>query len=326
MEKHMKTAVVTGCSGQFGSYMSEFLIAKGYEVIGLVRRRSDDSIQRLESIKDHPNFSIQVVDVLDSGAMSRFLSRHKPHELYHAAAQSFVHLSWDEPYHTGLVTGLGVTNVLESVRNNSRNTKVWFAGSSEQFGRVLETPQKETTPFNPLSPYAAAKVYGYEMVKIYRESYGMFCCSSIMFNNESPRRGLQFVTRKISDAVARIKVHGGGRLALGNLEAKRDWSHTLDFVKAAWLMLQQDTPSDFVLSSGQTHSIKDFLEEAFSYVGLDWREHVVQDERFMRPNDVQLLLGDSTKAREILGWKPAYDFRSLVREMVDADLERVKRG
>lgn len=321
-----KVAVITGLSGQFGSYMAEFLLAKNYQVVGTARRRSDNSLERLpRAVIENPNFILETVDILDSGALNRLLDRWKPHELYHAAAQSFVHLSWDEPYHTSLTTGLGVTNVLEAVRQRSPETKMWFAGSSEQFGRVLETPQKETTPFNPLSPYAAAKVYAYHMVKLYRESYNLFVCSSIMFNNESPRRGLQFVTRKITDAVAKIKLSGGGKVYLGNLDAKRDWSHTLDFVEGAWLMLQQSIPDDYVLASGETHSIKEFLEIAFGVVELDWNEYVQVDDKFKRPNDVQLLLGDASKAKAKLGWEPKYPFDLLVKEMVLADLERHRK-
>lgn len=318
----IKKAIVTGATGQFGSYMIEFLLNKNYLVIGTVRRRSDDSLTRIEHLLKHDRLRIETIDILDSGALGRLLDKEKPDELYHAAAQSFVHLSWDEPYHTSLVTGLGTTNILEAIRHNSPDTKIWFAASSEQFGRVLEIPQRETTPFNPLSPYAAAKCYSYHMVKLYRESYNLFACSAIMFNNESPRRGLQFVTRKITDAVAKIKIAGGGSLSLGNLDARRDWSFTGDFVEAAWRMLQQNTADDFVLSSGETHSIKEFLEIAFSHVGLKWENYVSIDEKFKRPNDVQLLLGDSSKARKILGWKPTYTFEALIREMVDSDLER----
>ena len=318
-------AVVTGATGQFSSYMIPFLLKKGYRVIGTVRRNSTNCLHRIKSLLNHPDFQLETVDILDSGALYRCISENKPDELYHSAAQSFVKLSWDEPYNTSLITGLGVTNVLEAVRNGNYNTKVWFAASSEMFGKVIETPQSIKTPLNPSSPYAAAKCYGYHMVKIYRESYkDFYCCSSIMFNNESKNRGIEFVTRKITDGVARIKLGMDDSITLGNLDAQRDWSHTYDIVRGAWLQLQQDIPQDFVFSSNETHSIREFLSIAFARAGIDnWEKYIKQDERFMRPNDVNLLLGDSSEARKILGWSPIYSFKDLVHEMVDADIERL---
>lgn len=316
----MSKALILGVSGQFGSYMADLLLSKGYIVVGATRRRSEDKFERVEHLRKHPNFYLETIDILDSGVLRRKLYEEHFDEIYLAAAQSHVGLSWKEPYNTGLITGLGVTNVLDAVRDVSSWSRLWFAGSSEQFGRVLETPQNEKTPFNPLSPYAAAKVYGFNMVKIYRESFGLFCCSSIMFNSESPRRSSQFVTKKITEAVARIKYHKGGELKLGSLDTKRDWSHVKDTVRGAWLMLQQDMPNDFVFASGRTHTIKDFLRLAFGSVGLDWQDYVVQDEGLMRPNEVNLLLGDAEKAADVLGWRPEISFEELVKEMVSYDM------
>lgn len=322
----MKVAVVTGITGQDGSYLAELLLSKGYRVIGVSRRRSGGGDWRIEHLRNHENFILENGDVLDSGSLYRIIEKHGPDEFYNLAAQSFVGLSWQEPVHTGEVTALGVTRCLEAIRDVKRDTKFYQASSSEMFGKVVETPQRESTPFHPRSPYGVAKIYGHWITRNYRESYGMFACNGILFNHESPRRGLEFVTRKITDAAARIKVAGGGRLALGRLDPKRDWGHAKDYMEAAYLMLQQDAPDDYVVATGETHSIEEFLYETFSYLDLDWRDYVYQDEKFVRPAEVDLLVGDSTKAREMLGWKPAYDFRSLVREMVDADLERVKRG
>lgn len=321
-------AVVTGLTGQFSSYMVPYLLSKGYTVVGTTRRRSDDSSFRLtDEILKHPNFILETVDILDSGALNRLLSKWKPHEFYHAAAQSFVKLSWDEAYHTGLATGLSIVNVLEAIRQCSPDTKLWFAGSSEQFGRVLETPQSETTGFAPLSPYAASKCYAYHMVKIYRESFGLFACSAIMFNYESKNRGIQFVTRKVTDIAARIYLNGGvGELSMGNLEARRDWSHCSDMVNGAHLMLQNSIPTDYVLSSDVTYTVREFVDKAFKHVGLDYRNHVVYDEKYARPNDVDLLLGNSSKIRKELGWSPKYNLDMIVAEMVDADLERVRNA
>ncbi len=319
----MKTAMVTGSNGQLGSYFCELLLDKGYFVVATVRRRSDDSLERIRHLLDNPNLKLEVVDILDSGCLNRVVGAYKPSELYHAAAQSFVKLSWDEPYHTSLATALGTLNVLEAVRNSSPATKLWFAGSSEQFGRVQDPIQSEVTRFMPLSPYAVAKLYSYEMVRVYRESYNLFCCSSINFNSESPRRGIEFVTKKISDGVARVvKAGNSGTIKLGNIEARRDWSFAGDTVYAAWLMLQASEPRDYVVSSGETHSIKEFLELAFNEVGLDWKAHVEYDAAYSRPNDVQLLLGDSSKIRKELGWEPKVSFKQLVKDMVAADLIR----
>jgi GDPmannose 4,6-dehydratase len=323
VSQFMKTAAVFGSSGQFGSYAVDYLLALGYRVIACTRRRSDDSLKRLSLAIGHPNLVLETVDILDSGVLNRLLTKYQPDELYHAAAQSHVHLSWHEPYHTGFVTGLGTTNVLEAIRQSSPKTRMWFAGSSEQFGKVLETPQNERTSFNAQSPYAAAKCYAFDMVRIYRQSYGLFTCSSIMFNNESPRRSPQFVTKKITESVARIKLAGGGKVKLGNLCSQRDWGHTKDYVIGAHLMLQQDVPDDFVFATGRTHSIKDFLSLAFGAVGLNWEEHVEIDPALIRPAEVDLLLGDASKARDILGWEPKITFEQLVSEMVQSDMESV---
>jgi GDPmannose 4,6-dehydratase len=317
----MKTAIITGITGQDGSYLAEILLAKGYRVVGVTRRRSGGGDWRLEGLKDE-NFILENGDVLDSGSLYRLMEKYGPDEFYNLAAQSFVGASWQEPVHTGEVTGLGVTRCLEAIRDVKKDTKFYQASSSEMFGKVVETPQRESTPFHPRSPYGVAKVYGYWITRNYRESFGIFACNGILFNHESPRRGLEFVTRKITDAAAKIKVAGGGRLALGRLDPKRDWGHAKDYMEAAYLMLQQERPDDYVVATGETHSIEEFLQETFSYLDLDWRDYVYQDDRFVRPAEVDLLVGDSSKARKVLGWEPMYDFKSLVREMVEADLRR----
>lgn len=322
----MKSAIVTGVFGQDGSYLTEILLSNGFKVIGVNRRGSDRNAWRIQHFANNPNFIMEYADILDASRMYRLVRDYLPTHFFHLAANSFVGDSWNLPISTLQCNAIGSVNCLEAVRLAKDDCKFYNAASSEMFGKVLETPQSETTKFNVISPYAAAKELAFNMTRIYRDSYGMFTCNGILFNHESPRRSIEFVTRKITDAVARIYLNGGGQLRLGNLDARRDWGHAKDYCMAMYLMMQHEKSDDYVVSMNETHSIKDFLEEAFTYVGLDWREHVTQDERFMRPNDVQLLLGDSTKAREVLGWKPAYDFRSLVREMVDADLERVKRG
>lgn len=317
-----KTAVITGVNGQDGSYLADILLEKGYRVVGVTRRRSVGGLDNVQHVQGNPNFILERGDITDSGSLHSIVDKWQPDEFYNLAAQSFVGLSWKEPYHTGQVTGLGVLNCLEALRHVKPDTKFYQASSSEMFGKVRETPQRESTPFHPRSPYGVAKVYGYWITTNYRESYGMFACNGILFNHESPRRGLEFVTRKITDAAARIKHNGGGRLGLGNLDSRRDWGHARDYMEAAWLMLQQDTPDDYVVATGKAHSIRDLLDAAFEAVDLNWEDYVYVDERFVRPAEVDLLLGDSTKAREQLGWQPKYDFRALVEEMVKSDLER----
>jgi GDPmannose 4,6-dehydratase len=321
----LKTAIITGVNGQDGSYLADILLEKGYCVVGVTRRRSSGGLDNIQHVLDHPSFHLERGDITDAGSLQRIVEKWRPDEFYNLAAQSFVGLSWKEPYHTSQVTGIGVLNCLEVLRQVKPDTRFYQASSSEMFGKVRETPQKETTPFHPRSPYGVAKVYGYWITRNYRESYNMFACNGVLFNHESERRGLEFVTRKITDAAARIKLAGGGTLGLGNLDSRRDWGHARDYMEAAHLMLQSDNPDDFVIATGVTHSIKDLLEEAFGYLGLDWRDHVYTDERFVRPAEVDLLLGDATKAREKLGWTPKYDFQSLVRVMVDADLDRVQK-
>lgn len=318
-----KVAVITGVNGQDGSYLSEILLEKGYRVIGVSRRRSsggNDNIAHLLGKNDR--FVFERGDITDSGSLYDIVERWQPDEFYNLAAQSFVGLSWKEPYHTGQVTALGVLNCLEALRHVKPDTKFYQASSSEMFGKVCETPQTELTKFHPRSPYGVAKVYGYWITKNYRESHGMFATNGILFNHESPRRGLEFVTRKITDAVARIKKAGGGKLGLGNLDSKRDWGHARDYMEAAHLMLQQDEPDDFVIATGKANSIEDLLTAAFGYVDLDWRDYVFTDERFVRPAEVDILLGDSTKARTILGWEPKYNFKALINDMVAADIAR----
>lgn len=318
----MPTAIITGCNGQDGSYLSEILLDKGYEVVGLTRRRAVGGFDNIQHLLDNENFHLEQADITDSGSLHRVVEKWAPDEFYNLAAQSFVGLSWKEPYHTGLVTGLGVLNCLEALRLVKPDTKFYQASSSEMFGKVRETPQTELTPFHPRSPYGVAKVYGYWITRNYRESYGMFATNGILFNHESPRRGLEFVTRKITDAAARIKLAGGGRLGLGNLASRRDWGHAKDYMRAAHMMLQHDTPDDFVIATGESHSIEDLLAAAFGVVNLDWQDYVYVDERFYRPAEVDILMGDYQKAFKELGWRPEYDFKALVKEMVEEDLKR----
>jgi len=319
----MTCAVITGCNGQDGSYLAEILLEKGYSVVGVSRRRSVGGFDNIQHILDNPMFTLEQGDITDSGSLIGIVEKWQPDEFYNLAAQSFVGRSWKEPRHTLDVTGGGVLNCLEALRHVKPDTKFYQASSSEMFGKVRETPQTEDTPFHPRSPYGVAKVYGYWITRNYRESYGMFACNGILFNHESPRRGLEFVTRKITDAAVRIKLSGGGRLGLGNLDSRRDWGHAQDYMEAAWLMLQQGEPNDYVVASGETHSIKEFLEATFGHLGLDWKDFVYTDEKFYRPAEVDILLGDATKAREILGWKPKYTFAKLVEEMVDSDYHKL---
>jgi len=314
-------ALITGITGQDGSYLAELLLEQGYEVFGMVRRSSTQTLDRIEHLRDR--LTLMQGDLLDQSSLAIILRDVRPREVYNLAAQSFVATSWNQPVLTGEFTALGVTRLLEAVRQVDPAIRFYQASSSEMFGRVRETPQTETTPFHPRSPYAVAKAYGHYIAVNYRESYGMFVCSGILFNHESPRRGLEFVTRKITDGVARIK-HGLAReLRLGNLDARRDWGFAGDYVEAMWRMLQQAQPDDYVVATGETHSVQAFCEVAFARAGLDWRAHVVVDPQFVRPAEVDMLLGDASKARTALGWKPRATFHDLVTMMVDADLARV---
>lgn len=318
-----KRALITGITGQDGSYLAEFLLSQGYEVIGMLRRSSTVGFERISHIQD----SIKLVsgDLLDEVSMLSILREHNPGEVYNLAAQSFVQTSWGQPVLTGETTALGVTRVLDAIRMVNPEIRYYQASSSEMFGKVQEVPQRETTPFYPRSPYGVAKVYGHWITVNYRESYNIFACSGILFNHESPRRGLEFVTRKISNGVARIKLGLDDHLALGNLEAKRDWGYAVDYVKAMWLMLQQETPEDFVIATGETHSVREFCELAFGAVDLDWEQHVKLDERFFRPAEVDLLVGDPSKAKQMLGWSSSTSFQDLVEMMVKSDVAILKR-
>lgn len=321
----MKSAVISGVTGQDGSILSDFLLEKGYKVIGISRRRSGGGDWRIKHLYKNPNFILEFGDVTDSGSLHRIIKSYMPDEYYNLAAQSFVGLSWREPYHTFLATAGGCLNSLETIHLIKPDCKFYQASSSEQFGKVREVPQNEKTPFYPRSPYGVAKVAAYWTTVNYRESYDMFACNGILFNHEGPRRGLEFVTRKITNATAQIKLSNGGVLRLGNLDSKRDWGSAKDFMGAAWLMLQQEKPDDYVISTGELHSIRDLLEISFSYVGLNWKDYVVQDPRFIRPAEVDLLLGDSSKAQNILNWKPQTTFKQMIEEMVDADLQRLSK-
>jgi GDPmannose 4,6-dehydratase len=311
-------ALITGITGQDGSYLAELLLSKGYEVVGMVRRSSTVNFERIAHLQDKIEFVSG--DLLDEVSIINILREHRPREVYNLAAQSFVQTSWGQPVFTGEVTALGVTRMLDAVRIVDPDIRFYQASSSEMFGKVLEVPQNEDTPFYPRSPYGVAKVYGHWITVNYRESYGLHASSGILFNHESPRRGLEFVTRKITHGVAQIKLGFAEGLTLGNLEAQRDWGFAGDYVEAMWLMLQQEAPGNYVVSTEETHSVREFCEIAFSHAGLDWEEHVVQDERFMRPAEVDLLVGDSTLARQTLGWKRKVGFADLVRMMVDADI------
>jgi len=313
-----KRALITGITGQDGSYLAELLLAKGYEVVGMLRRSSTVNFERIAHIQD--SVTLVAGDLLDEVSMINVLRTHRPSEVYNLAAQSFVQTSWSQPVLTGETTALGVTRVLDAIRIVDPEIRFYQASSSEMFGKVQESPQTETTHFYPRSPYGVAKVYGHWITVNYRESYGLHASSGICFNHESPRRGLEFVTRKVSHGVARIKAGLDQTLALGDLEPRRDWGYAPDYVRAMWLMLQQDEPGDYVVASGETHSVRDLCEAAFAHVGLDWSDHVVVDERFLRPAEVDLLVGDASKAKATLGWVPEVDFAGLVGMMVDADL------
>ncbi len=320
----MPTALITGITGQDGSYLAEFLLEKGYDVIGMVRRTSTINFHRIAHIQD--KVTLVPGDLGDEISLIHLLEEYRPSEVYNLAAQSFVQTSWNQPVFTGDVTALGVTRVLDAIRIVDPTIRFYQASSSEMFGKVVEVPQKETTPFYPRSPYGVAKVYGHWITINYRESYDMHATSGILFNHESPRRGLEFVTRKITNHVAQIKLGLIDELRLGNLDARRDWGFAGDYVKAMWLMLQQDTPDDYVVATGETHSVEEFLELAFGCVDLDWHDYVVQDERFMRPAEVDLLVGDPDKAGRKLGWEPEVSFAGLVKMMVDADIKLIQDG
>jgi GDPmannose 4,6-dehydratase len=317
-----KRALITGITGQDGSYLAELLLEKGYTVFGMVRRASRDNVERLEAIKDR--LELRQADLLDQLSLIRLIEESRPQEVYNLAAQSFVPTSWSQPVLTAEFTALGVTRILDAIRLIDPSIRFYQASSSEMFGKARETPQNERTPFHPRSPYGVAKVYGHAITVNYRESYGLFACSGILFNHESPRRGLEFVTRKVTDGVARIK-HGLAReLRLGNLDARRDWGFAGDYVEAMWLMLQQEEPDDYVVATGESHSVQELVDVAFSHMGLDWREYVIVDPMLKRPAEVDSLLGDATRAREELGWSPRVRFATLVQMMVDADSDRVR--
>lgn len=325
-----RVALITGITGQDGSYLAELLLEKGYRVVGMVRRSSAENFYRIEHIRDR--IELEQADLLDQYSLIDVLKRVRPEEVYNLAAMSFVPTSWSQPVLTTEFDAVGVTRILEAIRLTNPDARFYQASSSEMFGKVREVPQRETTPFHPRSPYGVAKVYGHHITVNYRESYGLFACSGILFNHESPRRGKEFVTRKVTDGVARIKLGLADQLKLGNLTAHRDWGFAGDYVRAMWLMLQQDAPDDYVVATGESHSVQDLVELAFAHVGLDWKKHVVEDPSLIRPAEVDTLLGDWSHAREKLGWKPAVSFAQLVQMMVDSDLallresERMRRG
>jgi GDPmannose 4,6-dehydratase len=318
-----RKALITGITGQDGSYLAEFLLRKGYEVHGMVRRASTENFERIGRM--HGRITIHQADLLDQLSIITIIQEVRPHEVYNFAAQSFVPISWSQPLLTGEFTALGVTRVLEAVRLVDPGIRFYQASSSEMFGNVRQEPQNEQTPFWPRSPYGVAKVYGHWITVNYRESYNIFACSGILFNHESPLRGKEFVSRKISDAAARIKLGAQDKLVLGNLDAMRDWGFAGDYIDAAWRMLQQERPDDYVVATGVKHSVRELVELAFGHVGLDWRDHVVSDPKLFRPAEINTLRGDASKARRVLGWEPKVSFAELIPMMVDADLDRVRR-
>jgi len=318
-----RRALITGITGQDGSYLAEFLLEKGYQVYGMVRRSSTEAFERIAHLRDR--IDVREGDLLDQLSLIMLLRDIDPHEVYNLAAMSFVPTSWEQPILTGEVTALGATRLLEAIRVVDRSIRFYQASSSEMFGKVRETPQTELTPFHPRSPYGVAKTYAHYITVNYRESYGIFACSGILFNHESPRRGRQFVTRKVSDGVARIKAGLARELRLGTLEARRDWGFAGDYVQAMWLMLQQPQADDYVIATGETHTVRHLCEVAFEHAGLDWTEHVVVDPALVRPAEVDLLIGDAGKARRVLGWAPKHSFRELVHMMVHADLHARRR-
>ena len=317
-----KRAIITGITGQDGSYLAEVLLEKGYHVVGITRRLSSSNYWRIEHLLDR--IELRPGDLLDQLSLIRVIGDVRPHEFYNLAAMSFVPASWDQPFLTGEFNSQGVTRVLEAIRHVDPSIRLYQASSSEMYGKVREVPQTELTPFYPRSPYGVSKVFGHYITVNYRESYGLFACSGILFNHESPRRGLEFVTRKVTDGVARIKLGLTDTLALGNLDAKRDWGFAGDYVRAMWLMLQQPVADDYVIATGVSHSVQNLVETAFGHVGLDWKKHVKLDPRFLRPAEVDHLIGNSAKARQVLGWEPTVDFNGLVTMMVDADVDRLK--
>jgi GDPmannose 4,6-dehydratase len=319
-DNHGRRALITGITGQDGSYLAELLLAKGYTVSGVVRRSSTESFERIAHLEG--SVELLQADLLDQVSLQEAVRTSRPDELYNLAAQSFVPTSWSQPVLTAEFTAVGVTRMLEAVRSVDPSIRIYQASSSEMFGKVQQVPQNEDTPFYPRSPYGVAKAYGHFIAVNYRESYDMYAVSGILFNHESPRRGLEFVTRKISDGVARIKLGRASELRLGNLDAQRDWGFAGDYVRAMWMMLQQDTPADYVIATGITHTIRRACEVAFGHVGLDWEKHVVIDKRFLRPAEVDLLVGDASKARRELGWKPTVTFEQMMASMVDADIAR----
>jgi GDPmannose 4,6-dehydratase len=316
-----RRAVITGITGQDGSYLAELLLEKGYEVTGMVRRTSAPNLSRIEHLLDR--IKLRPADLLDQLSIIRLIDDARPHEFYNLAAMSFVPASWDQPLLTGEFNSQGVTRILDAIRQVDPKIRLYQASSSEMFGKVREVPQTELTPFYPRSPYGVSKAFGHYITVNYRESYGLFACSGILFNHESPRRGLEFVTRKVTDYVARIKLGYAESLPLGNLDACRDWGFAGDYVKAMWLMLQQDKPDDFVVATGVSHSVRDLVEVAFSHVGLDWQKYVRVDQALLRPAEVDHLIGDASKAKKVLGWTPSVDFKGLIGMMVDADLKRL---
>jgi GDPmannose 4,6-dehydratase len=313
----LKKALITGITGQDGSYLAELLLSKGYEVYGMVRRSSTENFGRIEHIRD--KIKLLQADLLDQFSIISAVKESNPDEIYNLAAQSFVPTSWDQPVLTGEFTALGVTRILESIRHVNRGIKFYQASSSEMFGKVMEVPQKESTPFYPRSPYGVAKAYGHYITVNYRESYNIFASSGILFNHESPRRGLEFVSRKVTYNAVRIKLGLEDSISLGNLDAKRDWGFAGDYVEAMWLMLQQENPDNYVIATGETHTVEELVRTAFDYLNLDWKKHVKIDPRFIRPAEVELLIGDSGKAKKELGWSPKYSFEGLIKMMVDAD-------
>jgi GDPmannose 4,6-dehydratase len=319
----MPTALITGITGQDGSYLAELLLSKGYDVVGAHRRSSTVTFERIAHIADQ--ITLVGADLLDESSLIRVLREHKPSEVYNLAAQSFVMTSWAQPVLTGEVTALGVTRLLDAILMLDPSIRFYQASSSEMFGKVVESPQTEGTPFYPRSPYGVAKVYGHWATVNYRESYQLHASSGILFNHESPRRGLEFVTRKVTHSVARIKLGLADHVALGNLESQRDWGYARDYVRAMWLMLQQPVPGDYVIATGETHSVREFCEIAFEHAGLDWERHVRVEDRYFRPAEVDLLIGDPTRAHEVLGWKPEVSFETLVRMMVDADIAALEK-
>ena len=319
-----RRALITGITGQDGSYLAEWLLEQGYEVFGIVRRSSSPNLWRIEHILDR--IELKPADLLDQLSLLKILDEVRPLEFYNLAAMSFVPASWDQPLLTGEYNAQGVTRALEAVRQVDTKIRFYQASSSEMFGKVRAVPQSEETPFYPRSPYGVSKVYGHYITVNYRESYDLFACSGILFNHESPRRGLEFVTRKVTDGVARIKLGLSTELRMGNLDARRDWGFAGDYVRAMWSMLQQDEPDDYVIATGETHSVRELIEVAFGHVGLDWKKHVTLDQRFLRPAEVDLLIGTPEKAKAKLGWTPTVDFTGLVKMMVDADLGRLAKA